>query len=77
MSQIADKWDELSEDGKDELISAVNAIYTTHYVDKSRVDITKDSVKRITMSNADLVPEVGLRDYVIEFTDGDFIGLRF
>lgn len=37
----------------------------------------KSSIKRITMSNADLVPEVGLRDYNVEFTDGSFIGLRF
>lgn len=77
MLQVADKWDGLSEDDKDGLISALNAIYATHYVDKSRVDITKDSVKRITMTNADLVPEAGLRDYSIEFTDGDYIGLRF
>lgn len=77
MAQVAEKWDELSEDDKDGLISALDAIYSTHYVDKSRVDITKDSVKRITMTNADLVPEVGLRDYGIEFTDGDYIGLRF
>ena len=59
------------------MISALNAIYATHYVDKSRIDIMKSSVKRITMSNADLVPEVGLRDYSIEFADGDFISLRF
>lgn len=75
MSQIADKWDGLSEDDKDGLISALNAIYGTQYVDKSRVDITRDSVKRITMTNADLVPKAGLRDYSIEFTD--YIGLRF
>lgn len=77
MLQVAYKWDGLSEDDKDGLISALNAIYGTHYVDKSRVDITKDSVKRITMTNADLVPEAGLRDYSIEFTDGDYIELRF
>lgn len=29
------------------------------------------------MTNADLVPEVGLRDYTITFKDGDMIGLRF
>lgn len=77
IAQIAEKWDELSEANNDEVISALDAIYATHYVDKSRVDITKDSVKRITMTNADLVPEAGLRDYSIEFTDGDYIGLRF
>lgn len=77
MSQIAEKWDGLSEDDKDNMISALNAIYATHYVDKSRVDIMSNEVKRITMTNADLVPEVGLRDYSIEFTDGDFISLRF
>lgn len=77
ISQVAAKWDKLSEDDKDSMISALNAIYATHYVDKSRIDIMKSSVKRITMSNADLVPEVGLRDYSIEFADGDFISLRF
>lgn len=77
VSQIAAKWDSLSEDDKDSMISALDAIYATHYVDKSRVDIMSNEVKKITMSNADLVPEVGLRDYSIEFTDGDFIGLRF
>ncbi len=77
MSQIAEKWDGLSEDDKDNMISALDAIYATHYVDKSRVDIMSNEVKRITMTNADLVPEVGLRDYSIEFTDGDFISLRF
>lgn len=77
MLQITDKWDGLSDDDKANLISALDAIYAAHYVDKSRIDITKDSVKSITMSNADLVPEAGLRDYSIEFTDGDFISLRF
>lgn len=77
ISQIAEKWDGLSEDGKDNMISALDAICATHYVDKSRVDIISNEVKKITMTNADLVPEVGLRDYSIEFTDGDFISLRF
>lgn len=30
-----------------------------------------------TMTNADLVPEVGLRDYSLELTDGSYIELRF
>ncbi len=77
VSQIAAKWDSLSEDDKDSMISALDAIYATHYVDKSRVDINKNEIKKITMTNADLVPEVGLRDYSIEFTDGSFIELRF
>lgn len=77
MSQVAAKWDGFSEDDKDSMISALDAIYATHYVDKSRVDIVNDEVKGITMTNADLVPEVGLRDYSIEFADGDFISLRF
>lgn len=77
MSQVAAKWDKLADDEKDNIISALNTIYAAHYVDKSRIDIMKSSIKRITMSNADLVPEVGLRDYSIEFTDGDFISLRF
>lgn len=77
MLQIADKWDGLSDDDKAGLISALDTIYAAHYVDKSRIDIMRDSVKSITMTNADLVPEAGLRDYSIEFTDGDFISLRF
>lgn len=77
MSQVTAKWEKLSEDEQDELVSALDAIYVTHYVDKSRVDIMNNEVKKITMTNADLVPEVGLRDYNIEFTDGDFISLRF
>lgn len=77
ITQIADKWNEMSEDDKDEVISALNAIHTTQYVDKSRVDIFKNMIEKITMTNADLVPEVGLRDYTISFTDGDMIGLRF
>ena len=77
MSQVAEKWDGLSEDDKDSMISALDAIYATHYVDKSRVDIMSNEVKKITMSNADLVPEVGLRDYSIELTDGSYIELRF
>ena len=77
MSQVAAKWEKLSEDEQDEMVSALDAIYATHYVDKSRVDIMNNEVKKITMTNADLVPEVGLRDYSIEFTDGDFISLRF
>ncbi len=77
MSQVAAKWDKLADDEKDNIISALNTFYVTHYVDKSRIDIMKSSIKRITMSNADLVPEVGLRDYNVEFTDGSFIGLRF
>lgn len=77
MSQVAGKWGELSEDERDDMISALGAIYSTHFVAKSRVDITNDEVKKITMTNADLVPEVGLRDYTITFKDGDMIGLRF
>ena len=77
VSQVAEKWDRLSEEDRDGMISALDAIYATHYIDKSRVDILSNEVKKITMTNADLVPEVGLRDYSIEFTDGDYIGLRF
>lgn len=77
MSQVAEKWDGLSEDDKDSMISALDAIYATHYVDKSRVDIMSNEIKKITMSSADLVPEVGLRDYSIELTDGSYIELRF
>lgn len=58
MSQIAEKWDGLSEEDRDSMISALNAIYAAHYVDKSRVDIINNEVKKITMTNADLVPEV-------------------
>ncbi len=77
MSQVAEKWDGLSEEDRDGMISALDAIYATHYVDKSRVDIMSNEIKKITMSNADLVPEVGLRDYSLELTDGSYIELRF
>lgn len=77
MLQIAEKWDGLSEEDRDSMVSALDAIYGTHYVDKSRVDIINNEVKRITMTNADLVPEVGLRDYSLELTDGSYIELRF
>ena len=77
MSQVAEKWDGLSEEDRDGMISALDAIYATHYVDKSRVDIMSNEIKKITMSNADLVPEVGLRDYSLELTDGSYIDLRF
>lgn len=77
ISQVAAKWDSLSEDEKDSMLSALDAIYGTHYLDKSRVDIMSNEIKKITMSNADLVPEVGLRDYSLELTDGSYIELRF
>lgn len=77
MLQIAEKWEELSEEDRDSMISALDAICATHYVDKSRVDILSNEVKKITMSNADLVPQMGLRDYSLELTDGSYIGLRF
>ncbi len=77
MSQVAEKWDGLSEEDRDGMISALDAIYATHYVDKSRVSINKNEIKKITISNADLVPQMGLRDYSLELTDGDFISLRF
>lgn len=77
ISQIAEKWDKLSDDDKDEIISAISAGTDTHYVDKSRVDITNDQIEKITMTNADLVPEVGLRDYTIRFNNGEMICLRF
>ena len=77
MAQVAEKWDGLSEEDRDGMISALDAIYATHYVDKSRVDIMSNEIKKITMSNADLVPQMGLRDYSLELTDGSYIELRF
>lgn len=77
ITQVAEKWTELSNQDKDEVIHALNAWFVTHYVDKSRVDITNDLIEKITMTNADLVPEVGLRDYTITFKNGEMIGLRF
>lgn len=77
MLQIAEKWEGLSEDDKDNMMSALDAICATHYVDKSRVNINKNEIKTITMSNADLVPQMGLRDYSLELTDGSYIALRF
>lgn len=77
MSQIAAKWKQLSAEVKDNMISALNTIYVTQYVDKSRMSINKDMIEKISMSGADLVPEVGLRNYYIEFVGGDIISLRF
>lgn len=77
MAQVADKWDGLSEEDKDSMISVLHSIYATHYVDKSRMNLNKDMVEKIVMSGADLVPEVGLRDYFIQFIGGDSVSLRF
>ncbi len=77
ITQVAEKWTELSNEEKEDVVSALNTWFTSHYVDKSRVDITNDQIEKITMTNADLVPEVGLRDYTISFKDGDMIHLRF
>ena len=77
IEQVANKWDSLGEDDRDALISALNAIHATQYVDKSRMSINNDMIEKITMTNADLVPEVGLRDYHITFVGGDSISLRF
>ena len=78
LSVIAKKWTELSDEDKDEVISAIATITTTtQYVDRSRMVITNESIERITMSNADLVPQMGLRDYTITFTNGEMVCLRF
>lgn len=77
LSQVARKWNELEDDDKDDVIAALHTLYSTQYVEKSRVMILKKNIKEIWMSNADLVPEVGLRDYHIKFNDGDDISLRF
>lgn len=77
IEQIANKWDALDVNDKDALISALNAIHVTQYVDKSRMSINSDMIEEITMTNADLVPQVGLRDYFIKFVGGDSISLRF
>lgn len=77
LSQVADKWNGLEDDDKDDVIAALYTLYSTQYVEKSRVMILKKDIKEIWMSNADLVPEVGLRDYHIKFNDGDDISLRF
>ena len=78
LSVIAKKWTELSDENKDAVISAIATITTTtQYVDRSRMVITNESIERITMSNADLVPQMGLRDYTITFTNGEKVCLRF
>lgn len=76
--QIADIWDDLSENDRADLISAIYTI-TPHdeYVNKSRLMLCKSKVQEISMTNADLVLNGGLRDYTITFTDGDRISLRF
>lgn len=75
--QIAERWNDVSKEKRESLISALNTLYVTQYVDKSRMNISKNMIERITMTNADLVPKVGLRDYHITFTGGDSISLRF
>lgn len=77
LSLAAKKWSELSQDEKDELMTAITTPIVTHYADKSRVDISNNDIKSITMTNADLVPEMELRDYTITFTNGEMIHLRF
>jgi hypothetical protein len=75
--QAADKWDKLSKEEKNNVISALETIYSEHFVDKSRFSLDRDEVKEIWMSDADLVHEVGLRDYHITFVNGDSVSLRF
>lgn len=75
--QISEKWNDASKEDKESLISALNTLYVTQYVDKSRMNISKNMIEKITMTNADLVPQVGLRDYHITFIGGDSISLRF
>lgn len=77
--QIGEKLASLttSQDEKEKLIYALNALYGMHYVDKSHIYVFKNLIKNIHMSSADLVPEVGLRDYSITFIDGSTMFLRF
>jgi hypothetical protein len=77
IKQVSDKWDKLSKDGKNDVISALGTIYTEHYVDKSRFSLDKERIKEIWMSCADLIPEMGLRDYHITFDNGESVSLRF
>lgn len=39
--------------------------------------ILKEDVEKIHRTNADLVPQMGLRDYTITFTNGEMVHLRF
>lgn len=73
----ANKWTEFSEDEKEEIITAIINPIVTHYVDRSKMYITNDEIKSITMTNADLLPEMGLRDYTITFVNGEMVHLRF
>ncbi len=77
LSIISEKWTSLSDGEKDELISAFAVPTTTHYVDKSRMMILKEDVEKIHRTNADLVPQMGLRNYTITFTNGENVYLRF
>ena len=71
------KWTGLSDEEKDELISALSVPTTTHYVDKSRMVILKEDIEKINRTSADLVHQVGLRNYTITFTNGENVYLRF
>lgn len=75
-TQVLEKWNALDSDAKKEIIWAINN-YIPEDTYKSRVDICNNDIEKITMTNADLIPEVGLRDYTINFKDGDMIHLRF
>lgn len=77
LSIISDKWSDLSDEEKDELISAFSVPTTTHYVDKSRMVILKEDIEKISRTDADLVPQMGLRNYTITFTNGENVYLRF
>lgn len=55
LSIISDKWSDLSDEEKDELISAFSVPTTTHYVDKSRMVILKEDIEKISRTDADLV----------------------
>lgn len=77
LAWAANKWSELSGDEKERVMLAISEPIVAHYVNKSKLSISNDDMKSITMTNADLLPEMGLRDYTITFTNGEMIHLRF
>lgn len=75
--KIGEKWSDLSEDAREKVISAIATFTTTPYVNNSRITISKELVDKITMTNADLLLNVGLRDYTITYKNGEQVFLRF
>lgn len=77
MLKIGEKWLDLLENERDEVLSILPTFTKDHYVDRSMVVVSKELVDKITMTNADLLLNVGLCDYTITYSNGEHVFLRF